>query len=123
MNPSISSDPLGNLTLEEVMGDERSRMQGIIVLKNGKIVYEKYVGMPQNANHTWMSSTKVVTGLIIHMLEQEGSLFIRIPAGRRRLFQNGRLRPGGRVQLFSNIPGRKSFPAVFTNVFIQTRSR
>ena len=66
--------PLGNLTLEEVMNDKRSRMQGIIVLKKGKIVYEKYPGMPQYANHTWMSSTKVVTGLIMHMLEQDGLL-------------------------------------------------
>ena len=66
--------PLGNLTLEEVMADERSRMQGIIVLKQGKIVYEKYPGMPRNANHVWMSSTKVVTGLIMHMLEQDGLL-------------------------------------------------
>ena len=66
--------PLGNLTLEEMMHDKRSRMQGIIVLKQGKIVYEKYPGMPQNATHTWMSSTKVVTGLIMHMLEQEGLL-------------------------------------------------
>ena len=66
--------PLGNLTLEEVMADERSRMQGIIVLKQGKIVYEDYPGMLPTANHTWMSSTKVVTGLLMHMLEQEGRL-------------------------------------------------
>lgn len=66
--------PLGNLTLEEVMMDERSRMQGIIVLKSGKIVYEAYPGMPANASHTWMSSTKVVTGLLIHLLEKDGLL-------------------------------------------------
>lgn len=66
--------PLGNLTLEEVMNDKRSRMQGIIVLKEGGIVYEKYPGMLASSYHTWMSSTKVVTGLIMHMLEQEGLL-------------------------------------------------
>ena len=66
--------PLGNLTLEEAMNDKRSRMQGIIVLKQGKIIYEKYPGMPSYAYHTWMSSTKVVTGLIMHMLEQDGLL-------------------------------------------------
>ncbi|MCE8517153.1 serine hydrolase [Ruegeria pomeroyi] len=78
IDPSIGTfkvdGPLGNLTLEEAMADERSRMQGIIVLKQGKIVYEKYPGMPRNANHVWMSSTKVVTGLIMHMLEQDGLL-------------------------------------------------
>jgi len=66
--------PLGNMTLQEVLSDERSRIQGIIVMKKGKIVYEKYPGMPQNTNHTWMSSTKVVTGLIVHMLEKDGLL-------------------------------------------------
>ena len=66
--------PLGNLTLEEAMTDERTRMQGIIVLKHGKIIYEKFPGMPQTANHAWMSSTKVVTGLIMHMLEKDGLL-------------------------------------------------
>ena len=66
--------PLGNLTLEEVMNDKRSRMQGIIVLNEGKIVFEKYPGMPQMATHTWMSSTKVVTGLLMHILEQDGLL-------------------------------------------------
>lgn len=78
IDPSIGTfkvdGPLGNLTLEEMMADERSRMQGIIVLKQGKIIYETYPGMPRNANHVWMSSTKVVTGLIMHMLEQDGLL-------------------------------------------------
>nr|WP_320192240.1 serine hydrolase [uncultured Desulfobacter sp.] len=69
--------PLGNLTLEEVMNDKRARMQGIIVLKKGKIIYEKYPGMQEHACHTWMSSTKVVTGLIMHMLEQDGLLSLK----------------------------------------------
>jgi len=64
--------PLGKLTLNQVMHDTRSRMQGIIVMHNGKIVFEEYPGMPKNMNHAWMSSTKVVTGLLIHMFEQEG---------------------------------------------------
>ena len=78
IDPSVGTfkvdGPLGNLTLEEMIADERSRKQGIIVLKGGKIVYETYPGMPRNANHVWMSSTKVVTGLIMHMLEQDGLL-------------------------------------------------
>ena len=40
--------PLGDLTLEEVMKDKRSRMQGIIVLKQGRIVYEKYPGIQRH---------------------------------------------------------------------------
>ena len=39
--------PLGNLTLEEAMNDKRSRMQGIIVLNEGKIVYENARGKTQ----------------------------------------------------------------------------
>ena len=64
--------PLGKFTLNQVMHDTRSRMQAIIVMHKGKIVFEEYPGMPKNMNHVWMSATKIVTGLLIHMFEQEG---------------------------------------------------
>ena len=39
---SVSADgPLGEKTLEEVMQDPRSRMQGIIVMHHGKVVFEQ----------------------------------------------------------------------------------
>ena len=61
---SVSADgPLGKKTLEEVIQDTRSRMQGIIVMHRGKVVYEQYPGMPQHNNHVWYSSSKVLTGL------------------------------------------------------------
>ena len=64
--------PLGKFTLNQVMHDTRSRMQAIIVMHKGRIVFEEYPGMPKNMNHVWMSATKIVTGLLIHMFEQEG---------------------------------------------------
>ena len=74
---SVSTDgPLGKKTLEEVMQDPQSRMQGIIVMHQGKVVFEQYPGMQANDNHVWMSSSKVLTGLLIHMLEQDGLLSI-----------------------------------------------
>ena len=74
---SVSADgPLGEKTLEEVMQDTRSRMQGIIVMHHGKVVFEQYPGMPANNNHVWYSSSKVLTGLLIHMLDQDGLLSI-----------------------------------------------
>ena len=74
---SVSADgPLGEKTLKEVMQDTRSRMQGIIVMHHGKVVFEQYPGMPENNNHVWYSSSKVLTGLLIHMLEQDGLLCV-----------------------------------------------
>lgn len=69
-----SSD--GNLTLDEYLENEKSRVQGFIVVHRGKIVFEKYPGMRPSDYHVWMSSTKPLAALMVRMLEEEGKVQI-----------------------------------------------
>jgi len=65
---------LGELTLDRLLEDPRSRVQGFIVLHKGRIVYEKYPGMRQDDHHLWFSSSKSVAGLLVGLLEAEGKI-------------------------------------------------
>ncbi len=49
--------------------------KGFIILKNGRIVIEKYFnGHSQNAKHNWYSAAKTLTGLTVGIAAQEGFL-------------------------------------------------
>jgi CubicO group peptidase (beta-lactamase class C family) len=52
---------------------EMSYTDAIIVLHQGKIVYERYLnGMQPHSLHAWASGSKSVTGTLAALLEQEG---------------------------------------------------
>jgi CubicO group peptidase (beta-lactamase class C family) len=70
---------LGELTLDQLLDDPRSRVQGFIVLHKGKIVYEKYPGMRADDHHLWFSSSKSVAGLLVGLLEAEGKIDVQRP--------------------------------------------
>lgn len=67
-----ASTILGTMTLKEMMDDERSRMKAITVIHDGKIVYEDYRGIRDWDNHLWASATKIFTGTLLHIAEEEG---------------------------------------------------
>jgi CubicO group peptidase (beta-lactamase class C family) len=62
---------LGTMTLEEMMGDPRSRMKAIAVIHDGKVAFEKYIGIRDWDNHLWASATKILSGTLMHMAEEE----------------------------------------------------
>ncbi|MBE0346776.1 serine hydrolase domain-containing protein [Pseudoalteromonas peptidolytica] len=68
--------PSGNdkeLTWEQSL--KANYTDGIIILHQGKVVYERYFGcLDQTQNHAVMSMTKSVTGLIAEMLIAKGKL-------------------------------------------------
>lgn len=70
---------LGTMTLKEMMEDPRSRMKAIAVIHNGKIVYEKYIGMRDWDNHVWASGTKIFNGLLAFIAEKQGLLDVNKP--------------------------------------------
>lgn len=70
---------LGELTLDEMLADPRSRTQGFIVLHHGRVVYERYPGMRENDHHLWFSSGKSVAGLLVGLLEAEGKIDVQQP--------------------------------------------
>jgi len=70
---------LGTMTLEEMMNDPRSRMKAIAVIHDGKVVFEKYIGIRDWDNHLWASATKILSGTLMHMAEEEGLVDLKNP--------------------------------------------
>lgn len=70
---------LGEMTLDELLADPRSRVQGFLVVRSGKILYEKYPGMREDDHHLWFSTSKTLAGLLIGLLEEEGRLDVQHP--------------------------------------------
>lgn len=67
--------PVGgtSLDLESVL--QATATDGIVVLQDGRIVYERYLnGMTQESPHILMSATKSVVGLIAGILQGQGTL-------------------------------------------------
>lgn len=63
-----------SLSLENMINDKASPVQGVIVLHRGNVVFEQYPGMRKNDNHVWMSNAKPVASLLIAQLEDEGKI-------------------------------------------------
>jgi CubicO group peptidase (beta-lactamase class C family) len=74
-----AASSLGEMTLDDVLSDARSRLQGFIVLQRGKIVYERYPGMRADDHHIWNSISKTIAGLLVGLLEAEGRIDVDRP--------------------------------------------
>lgn len=70
---------LGEMSLDEYIADPKSRVQGIVVVKDGAVVYEQYPGMRPNDYHVWMSTTKTVASLVVRLLEEKGLVDVQKP--------------------------------------------
>ncbi|HKZ74477.1 MAG TPA: serine hydrolase domain-containing protein [Steroidobacteraceae bacterium] len=70
---------LGEMALDELIADPRSRIQGFIVVHKGRIVYEQYPGMREDDHHLWFSSSKSVAGLLVGLLEADGKIDVSRP--------------------------------------------
>ena len=79
INPKIGSEVKftpkeGELSMDEYAVHPNHRVQGILMIHKGKIVYETYPGMNPEDIHVWMSPGKSTVGLIIAQLESEGKI-------------------------------------------------
>nr|WP_321452291.1 serine hydrolase domain-containing protein [uncultured Carboxylicivirga sp.] len=63
---------LGKMPLRDLVNLEEARMQGLLVIHDGKIVLEVYNGMRQLDKHSWFSASKQLLGMTVHILEEEG---------------------------------------------------
>lgn len=70
---------LGELTVNEMLADERSRMKGMVVVHKGEIVFEQYPAMRETDSHLWASAAKTLVSLMIAQLESEGELKLDAP--------------------------------------------
>ncbi|CAM4359237.1 serine hydrolase domain-containing protein [Vibrio agarivorans] len=64
----------GVLKLDDYVQHEHHRVQGVMMIHHGKIVYQAYPGMNPNDNHVWMSAAKSTVGLVIAQLVDEGKV-------------------------------------------------
>lgn len=70
----VAETSLGEQTLDELIADARSRVQGFVVVRDGRILYERYPGMREEDHHLWFSVSKTVAGLLVGLLEEEGKI-------------------------------------------------
>lgn len=70
---------LGELSVNDMLADPRSRMKGILVIHQGEIVFEQYPGMRETDSHLWASATKTLVSLVIAQLESEGKIRLEAP--------------------------------------------
>lgn len=70
---------LGQMSLDTLIDDVRSRIQGYVVIKDGKILYEKYPGMRETDHHLWFSTSKTLAGLLVGLLEEDGLIDVDRP--------------------------------------------
>ena len=70
---------LGTKTLRAAMRDERSRLRAIAVVHNGKLVFEKYIGIRPQDSHLWQSCSKTISSLLIHLLAEEDLISLDAP--------------------------------------------
>jgi len=64
----------GELTLNQYVVHPNHRVQAVVMVHEGKIVYETYPGMNPMDLHVWMSPGKTTVGLVIAQLEAEGKI-------------------------------------------------
>ena len=70
----VRSIPLGNY-----VNDGKMRVQAVMILHHGKVVYEAYPGLQPQQPHFLASVTKSTVGLLVSMLEEEGLIDVSKP--------------------------------------------
>ena len=58
---------------------ETRPMDAMIVVRQGKIVYERYKTMTPETTHNWFASGKVISATLLAMLESEGKVDLSKP--------------------------------------------
>jgi CubicO group peptidase (beta-lactamase class C family) len=69
----------GNLTLSDYIVHPNHRVQGVMMIHKGKVVFEEYPGMNPMDRHVWMSPGKATVGLVMGMLAEEGKVDLSQP--------------------------------------------
>ncbi|MEJ8566119.1 serine hydrolase domain-containing protein [Elongatibacter sediminis] len=70
---------LGEMPLDALIEDPRSRIQGWLVVHRGRIIFETYPGMREDDHHLWFSVSKTLAGLAVGLLEQDGLIDVQLP--------------------------------------------
>jgi CubicO group peptidase (beta-lactamase class C family) len=74
----VVTNDRGPVTLDDYISND-PRIDGFIVLQDGEIVYERYVHMSPADRHLYWSISKMVAGLLVSDLEDEGLVDVSRP--------------------------------------------
>jgi len=64
----------GEMSLSEYIVHPNHRVQGVLMIHQGKVVYEEYPGMNPMDRHVWMSPGNATVGLVMGMMAEEGKI-------------------------------------------------
>lgn len=71
--------PAGAMSFEELIESDQSTLMGVVVLHQGKIVYERYPRMQPHEMPVYWSVAKVFVGTVIRILEERGEIDVTLP--------------------------------------------
>lgn len=82
LDTSIGSIPfdhpeLGRLTVDEHVAD--ATVDGLVVVRGGEVVYERYETMRPFDVHNWFSAGKSISGTLVALLEAQGKVDVSQP--------------------------------------------
>ena len=85
LNPSLGNvtfkDVDGSTTpsLNEFINEPGNRLQAILMIHKGKVIFESCLGMPKGDRHLWNSASKSTAGILTAILAVEGKIDITKP--------------------------------------------
>jgi len=75
----VRGDGSTSIPLDEYVMNGKMRVQAVMILHKGKVVYEAYPGLNPEQPHFWASVSKTTVGLLASMLEEEGLIDVSKP--------------------------------------------
>ena len=75
----VRGDGSTSIPLDEYVMNGKMRVQAVMILHHGKVVYEAYPGLDPDQPHFWASVAKTTVGLLASMLEEEGLIDVNKP--------------------------------------------
>ncbi|MEM7216870.1 MAG: serine hydrolase domain-containing protein [Pseudomonadota bacterium] len=71
-----------NPTLDRFLASDDSTALGLVILHEGRVVYERYPRMQRHEKPIYWSVAKVFVGLLVRLLEEEGRIDVSAPIER-----------------------------------------
>ena len=71
--------PQGKMSFDHFIESDQSTLMGIVVLHQGRVVYERYPRMQEHEMPVYWSVAKVFVGAIIRILEERGEIDVSDP--------------------------------------------
>lgn len=75
----VHGDGSTSIPLDEYVMNGKMRVQAVMILHQGKVVYESYPGLNPDQPHFWASVSKTTVGLLASILEEEGLIDVNKP--------------------------------------------